>query len=266
MKLRKILALVGLSTAMVAAGATTVAVGGLNAKNSNGELVKKVDAIPANTYRFTYPSIDGWSGDLYCYAYGNGENAGWPGVKMTWKYDNTMGQGVFEYAAGKAYPNVIFTANAKQTVDITVGSDNTWYLGSGSTNGEGKYDDVHGFNSNNRSFYMYDVENTLKGSAKMYAWRDGLHNNTWPGAVMTKDTTHYAVANKFVYSVTGIDEAYNKAIFTNKTEGSVQTDDINMDTDASKNCYVLRATNSGEWVTKDKMDAMSNFDIENLLG
>ena len=69
---------------------------------------------------FTQPS--GW-GNPYVHYWGGSSSSSWPGAKMTWKYSNDFGQGVYYYSVPANTTGLIFSNNgSNQTSDTTVPS------------------------------------------------------------------------------------------------------------------------------------------------
>ncbi len=67
-----------------------------------------------------------WS-TVYCYAWGNGENAAWPGQAMT-----KLANGNWYIELDGNYTNLIFNNNSEQTADLSI-SESTHYVLNGTT-------------------------------------------------------------------------------------------------------------------------------------
>lgn len=102
---------------------------------------KFVEDSSTRTIYFTNSNNHKWTEDsIYCYAWNSsGNNGGWPGTKMTKVKTNSLGESVYSITLDKKYTSVIFTNNnSEQTVDITLGNANGYYL-TGDKNNDGKY-------------------------------------------------------------------------------------------------------------------------------
>lgn len=100
---------------------------------------KFVEDSSTRTIYFTNSNNHKWTEDsIYCYAWNSsGNNGGWPGTKMTKVKTNSLGESVYSITLDKKYTSVIFTNNNnEQTVDITLGDANGYYLSGTQTDGK----------------------------------------------------------------------------------------------------------------------------------
>lgn len=99
---------------------------------------KFVEDSSTRTIYFTNSNNHKWTEDsIYCYAWNSsGNNGNWPGTKMTKVKTNSLGESVYSITLDKKYTSVIFTNNnGEQTVDITLGDANGYYLSGTQTDG-----------------------------------------------------------------------------------------------------------------------------------
>lgn len=100
---------------------------------------KFVEDSSTRTIYFTNSNNHKWTEDsIYCYAWNSsGNNGDWPGTKMTKVKTNSLGESVYSITLDKKYTSVIFTNNNnEQTVDITLGDANGYYLSGTQTDGK----------------------------------------------------------------------------------------------------------------------------------
>lgn len=92
------------------------------------------------TIYFTNSNNHKWTEDkIYCYVWSDsdGDNGAWPGTKMTKVKTNVLGESVYSITFDKKFTKVIFHNNSgEQTVDITLGTANAYYLSGTQTSGK----------------------------------------------------------------------------------------------------------------------------------
>lgn len=100
---------------------------------------KFVKSATTRTIYFTNSNNHKWDTDsIYCYAWdSNGNNATWPGVKMTNTHTtNVHGETIYSIELDKKYTSVIFNNNSgEQTVDITLTDDSYGFYLTGQNEG-----------------------------------------------------------------------------------------------------------------------------------
>ena len=184
---------------------------GLNVK----KVVKEVKAYEDVEYRFT--NNYSWGGTLYAYAWtGEGqnkvENATWPGQAMTFYYQNeeATARSVFKVSVSSQFTKIIFNdGGTNQTENITIGTKHGFYI---SGDGGGQTSRSAGTYDLTSTYYLYDYNGSLNGSAYCYAWNErtnDIGNNGWPGVEMHAMD---AAKNNRVFSIE-LDVKYTSVIF-----------------------------------------------------
>ena len=178
---------------------------------------------------------NGWS-NVYCYMWSDslGNNAAWPGVKMTLVKDN-----VYSYKITKAFDKVIFNngsgGNDNQTSDLTYPGKSgqiydlkagTWSAyadapqettsAGGSTATTSAVQPTTSGGSSSTGTTVYYKNNDNWSTPYCYMWNSNSDNNGWPGKAMTKVDD-----DVWMYTAT---KTYANCIFSNN--GQSQTTDL----------------------------------------
>ena len=242
---------------------------------------------------------NGWS-TVYCYMWSDslGNNAAWPGVKMTLVKDD-----VYSYKLTKAFDKVIFNvgSNANQTADLTYPgksgqiydlSKGTWSAyegaaqettsGGGSTTTTSAVQPTTSGGSSSTGTTVY-YKNTSKWSTPYcYMWNSSTDNNgTWPGKAMTKvddDVWMYTASKKYancIFSNNGQSQttdltAYDGQIYENGTWKVYDTSDLRVTSytaDPSSDIYPgMDVTLSAEAKNINGATVYFKFSVTNASG
>ena len=114
---------------------TTATLEGTTAKPEEG-----TTAAPTGTNTVKFTNNKGWDKVyLYAWADGAGDNAAWPGVELTEKATNGLGEEQYTATFDNKFTKIIFNNGSEQTVDINYDNTVTGYYPT-QKNGEGKWE------------------------------------------------------------------------------------------------------------------------------
>ena len=222
-------------------------------------------AAPATTNTVKFTNNKGWSKVyLYAWADGAGDNAAWPGVELTEKATNGLGEEQYTATFDSKFTKIIFNNGSEQTVDIDYDNTVTGYYPT-QKNGEGKWEvgswkDEPSTSADTTAAPEGTTAapegttaaptgtNTVKftnnkGWSKvyLYAWADGAGDNAaWPGVELTEKATNGLGEEQYTAT---FDSKFTKIIFNN---GSEQTVDIDYDNTVT-GYYPTQKNGEGKW-------------------
>lgn len=236
---------------------------------------------------------NGWS-NIHCYMWGDGlgENAAWPGVKMTLVKDN-----VYSYKLTKNFNKIIFNvgSNTNQTPDLDYPgvsgqiydlSKSTWSAYEGAAQGTtsaGGDTPVQPTTSkpSTGGTTVYYKNNSNWSTPYVYMWNSDSDNLGWPGKPMTKvedNVWMYTASKKYsncIFSNNGSDKtadltAYDGQIYDNGTWKVYDTSDLRVTsytTDPSSDIYTgMDVTLSAEAYNKSGKAVYYKFSVTNASG
>lgn len=215
-------------------------------------IVGSVSALAASGDTVYVRLNNGWS-SVYCYMWtdGSGNNASWPGVKMTLVKDN-----VYSYKVTGSFNKIIFDngsgGSGNQTDDLSYPgvSGQIYDLKNGTWSAYSEHQESTdstsaattavqpttsgGSSSTGTTVYYKNTSNW--STPYCYMWNSNSDNNSWPGKAMTKVDD-----DVWMYTAT---KTYANCIFSNN--GSNQTSDL-----TAKDGMIY---DNGTWKTYDTSD------------
>lgn len=256
-------------------------------------IIGTVGAVAASGDTVYVKANNGWT-NLHCYMWteGGGNNASWPGVKMTLVKDN-----IYSYKITGSWNKIIFNvgSNANQTSDLNYpGKDGqiydlsagTWSTYEGhqqntdpTTTTSAVQPTTQASTGGTTVFY----KNTKSWSTPYcYMWTDGAGNNaTWPGKAMTKvedDVWMYTATKTFancIFSNNGSDQtadltAHDGQIYDNGTWKDYDLKDIRVTeykADPESDIYTgMDVTLSADAYSKSGAAVYYKFSVKNSSG
>ncbi len=208
-----------------------------------------------NIYRFT--QNQGWSGDVYAYAYGgSADSMNWPGVKLGFAY-NSGNEKVYVYPTSGTPGTIIFHnySNARATVNPS-SSNKAWYMtgdAGTSTDGQENYN-TSTWTPTNNTYYFYDYHNSFKTTglcAYAYGSGHGYENHGWPGVAMSV----VSGSSGHLYSIS-VDPMFDKLIINNNNNGKQTSIDNDWTNKKSGQCLAA--------YTEDAMPTSWSTDMDDI--